>query len=89
MFKKAKDKVAGDSEILKAAVVVEKDAEKAAQQAAQQGAQDAEQGQECVYAELTHAQEAARGRPVVVRPDDDKTEYAEIVHTKDEKKPDK
>lgn len=67
----------------------EKDVEKAVQQAAQQAAQDAEQGKECVYAELTHAQAAERGRPVVVRPDDDKTEYAEIVHTKDEKKPDK
>lgn len=67
-------------------VVDEKDVEKAAQQAAQ----DVEQGKECVYAELTHtAQAAERGRPVVVRPEDDKTEYAEIVHSKDEKKADK
>ncbi|XP_052121220.1 fasciclin-3 isoform X3 [Frankliniella occidentalis] len=86
MFKKAKDKVAGDTEILKAAVVTEeKDVEKAAQQVAQ----DVEKGKECVYAELTHSQAAERARPVVVRPEDDKTEYAEIVHTKDEKKSDK
>lgn len=66
-------------------MVDDKDVEKAAQQAAQ----DVEQGKECVYAELTHTQDAERGRPVVVRPEDDKTEYAEIVHTKDEKKTDK
>lgn len=63
--------------------------EKEAEKVAQQAVQDVEAGKECVYAELTHTQAAERARPVVVRPEDDKTEYAEIVHTKDEKKQDK
>ncbi|XP_069684944.1 fasciclin-3 isoform X1 [Periplaneta americana] len=84
ILKKKKDKVAADADDLKlqsVAMEEEKEMEKPGTESSEHIATPAKgkaQGQDVVYAELDLQ---ATRRPIVRR-EDDKTEYAEIIHTK-------
>ncbi|KAG8305221.1 hypothetical protein J6590_074412 [Homalodisca vitripennis] len=76
VFKKKRDKVAADKEVLKNITVNDEKGENVDQ--------PLDPAESVVYAELdlvAHPQ----GPAVLVRGDDDKTEYAEIIHTQTHK----
>ncbi|KAK9506586.1 hypothetical protein O3M35_008488 [Rhynocoris fuscipes] len=87
VFKKKGDKVATENEETKEDTVDDKKNVADAQKAEEQTLESSKKADEgVVYAELDLQHSSPAPRPVVVRPEDDKTEYAEILHAQNNNK---
>ncbi|XP_073977439.1 fasciclin 3 isoform X2 [Rhodnius prolixus] len=86
VFKKKSDKVGADEEEIKDVTVLDEKNVGAAQTEEPAKIENSKNDEGVVYAELDLQQHPAPTRGVLVRPEDDKTEYAEIIHTQNNNK---